>query len=78
MFLKFSLCFDGSGLDISHPNDLPSLVECRIETNAKGMGLLILFAEKHSVNNYLQVFRGNRLLLTSETENAYRDYVKHF
>jgi len=44
----------------------------------EGMDMLILFAEKHSVNNYIQVFRGNKLLLTSETENAYRDYIKHF
>jgi len=73
-----SICFDGSGLDISHPNDLAKLVECRIETNAKGMDLLILFAEKHIINHYLQCFRGNKLLLTSETENAYRDYIKNF
>ena len=62
----------------ANSNDLTKLVECAIETGLKGMDLLILFAEKHSVNHYLQVFRGNKLLLTSETENAYRDYVKRF
>jgi hypothetical protein len=72
------VCFDGSGLDLSHQNDLAKLVECRIETNLKSMDLLNMFAYQHSVNNYLQVFRGNRLLQTSEPENAYRDYIKNF
>lgn len=73
-----SVCFDGSGLDTSHPQNLPSLIACAVETGLKGMDLLNMFAYRHSVNNYLQVFRGNRLLQTSETENAYRDYAKHF
>lgn len=40
--------------------------------------LLSMFALRHSVNGYIQVFRGSKLLLTSEMENAYRDYQKHF
>jgi len=44
----------------------------------KGTDLLAYFAYRYSVNNYIQVSRGNKLLLTSETENAYREYVKHF
>jgi len=73
-----TLAFDGSGLDISHTEDLPKLMAMRIETGLKGDELLIAFANKYSVNNYLQVFRGNKLLLSSEFENSYRDYLKHF
>jgi hypothetical protein len=73
---KHTLCFDGSGLDISHSHDLTRLMEIRIETGAKGADLALLFANKHSVDGYLQLWRGNKLIQTSEAENALRDYIK--
>ena len=67
----------GSGLDISHENDLMRLTEMRVETGLKGADLAHIFANKYSVNGYLQVWRGTQLIRTSENENALRDYRKH-
>jgi hypothetical protein len=71
-----TVCFDRSGLDSSHESNLPSLVACSIETGRKGLDLLSAFAVLHSLNGYIQVWRGNKLLLTSERENALRQWVK--
>jgi uncharacterized membrane protein len=71
-----TVCFDRSGLDSSHESNLPSLVACRIETGLKGMDLLAYFANRYSVNHYLMVWRGNKLLLTSERENALKQWLK--
>jgi hypothetical protein len=64
------------GLDISHPNDLTKLIEMRIETGLKGSDLLAYFSAKYSVDNYLQHWRGNKLLSTTVTESALKDYRK--
>lgn len=71
-----TVCFDGSGLDISHESNLPCLVACCIETGLKGLNLLRNFALKYSLNGYIQAWRGNKLLLTSERENALKVYLK--
>jgi hypothetical protein len=68
----------GSGLDISHPNDLTKLVEMRVKTGLKGSDLAIMFANKYSKNRYLQMWRGNRLISTTETKNALKDYRKYY
>jgi len=73
-----TLCFDGSGLDMSHLDDVVKLTEMRVETELKGIELLSAFANKYSINGYLQVWRGNKLLSTSEPENALKDYLKQF
>ena len=72
------LCFDKSGLDMSHLNDSAKLVEMRVESGLKGVELLIMFANKYSVEGYLQHYRGNKLLSTSELKNALKDYLKHY
>ena len=76
-----TLCFDRSGLDMSHfihGNDLMKLIEMRIETGAKGADLAHLFANKYSINTYLQMWRGNQLIRTSVEESALKDYRKYF
>ena len=78
----YTLCFDGSGLDISHlsnkQNDLARLVEHRILTGLKGLDLLSSFALKYSVNNYIRAWRGNEALITTNPESAWNAYQKHF
>lgn len=64
------LSFDGSGQDDSHQTNLPLLFSCMVESGLKGLDLLRYFAEHYSKNGYIQVFKGNRLLLTSQRENA--------
>lgn len=71
-----TLCFDGSGLDMSHEEDLIKLVQLRMNTGLKGAELLCAFTNRYSTNNYLNVWRGNTLLMTSELDNAWRSYQK--
>lgn len=71
-----TLCFDGSGLDMSHKEDLDKLVRLRLDTGLKGNELLCAFTNRYSIDNYLQVWRGNTLLMTSEIDNAWRSYQK--
>jgi hypothetical protein len=47
-----------------------------IESGLRGMDLLSYLLIAIPLNNYIQVFRGNKLLLTSEPENATRDHMK--
>ncbi len=70
------LYFDRSGLDMSHKDDLEKLVNYAIETGLKGNELLGMFALKFSIDNYIQLFRGNKLLITSEPENALKSYLR--
>ena len=75
--------FDTSGLDLSHlnskQNDLARLVEHRIETGYTGLKLLSSFLSKHSMyTGDYNVWRGNKLLLTSNMKSAWRDYKKNF
>jgi len=65
-------------LDMSHIDDVVKLTEMRVETGLKGMELLCAFANKYSIGGYMQVWRGNQLLQTSEIENAWRDYRKQY
>ena len=74
---KVQVCFDGSGLDMTRTEGLTRLVECHVETGLKGSQLLTVFASRYSYDGYLQVYRGNRILQTSEPTNAIRDYMKH-
>jgi len=77
-----TICFDRSGLDLSHlnnqQNDLAKLVEHRIETGLKGLDLLSSFALKYSVNNYIRAWRGSQVLITDNLESGWRDYQKQF
>ena len=54
-----TLCFDGSGLDMSHVKDLVKLVELRIELGLKGLPLLEAFREKYALYGYLRMWKGN-------------------
>ena len=65
-------------LDMSHIDDVVKLTEMRVETGLKGMELLCAFANKYSIGGYMQVWRGNQLLQTSEIENAWKDYQKQY
>jgi hypothetical protein len=77
-----TLCFDGSGLDISHLsnqyNDLGKLVEHRLETGLKGLDLLLSFALKYSLNNYIRVWLGSHALITDNPESALNAYNRDF
>lgn len=73
-----TVSFDGSGLDLSHEGDLIRLQECACETGLKGTDMLIMFANRNSINGYLQVWKGNKLILTSDTESALKAYRKDF
>ena len=74
--VKHTLCFDGSGQDISFSRDLENLVNFSISTGLKGRELLEEFALKHSVGNYVSVFRGNKTIVTSSPERALKAYLR--
>lgn len=67
-----TLCFDGSGLDISHLNDLPKLVALRIEFDVKGPELISMLAYKYALNGEISLWRGNKLQVTSDLDKAYK------
>ena len=73
---KKTTCFDGSGLDVGNSQGLIRLVECHTETRLKGSDLLCYFASHYSYEGYIQVFRGNKLLVSSEPINIVRDAKK--
>lgn len=73
---KVSICFDRSGLDIGSSQGLIRLVECHTETGLKGSDLLCYFASHYSFNGYIQAYRGNKLLVSSELTNMIKDYAK--
>jgi hypothetical protein len=62
---KHLLCFDGSGLDMSHRGDLERLVDYSINTGLKGYELLLAFANQNSVNDYVRIYRGNKTITDS-------------
>jgi hypothetical protein len=67
-----TLCFDGSGLDISYIDDLPKLVTLRIEFDLKGPELICALADKYALNTEISLWRGNKLQVTSNLDKTYK------
>jgi hypothetical protein len=74
--VKHFLNFDESGLDIAFSRDLENLVNFSIESGLKGLDLLSEFALKFSVGNYISVYRGNKILITSNPESMMKAYLR--
>jgi hypothetical protein len=72
--VKHFLDFDSSGLDDGF-GDLERLVNFSIETSQKGYSMLSEFALKFSVDNYISVYRGNRNIVTSNTNSMIKAYL---
>ncbi len=54
------LCFDGSGLDQSHKNDIVRLQAYACETGLRGVELMKKFADMYSTFCYLRMWKGNK------------------
>ena len=54
------LCFDGSGLDQSHKNDIVRLQACACESGLRGKELMVKFANTYSTFCYLRMWKGNK------------------
>jgi hypothetical protein len=56
------LCFDGSGLDQSHKNDVVRLQAYACESGLRGKELMAKFADTYSAFCYLRMWKGNKVL----------------
>lgn len=56
------LCFDGSGLDQSHKNDIVRIQALACETGLKGIELMAKFADTYSTFCYLRMWKGNKVI----------------
>lgn len=72
------LCFDSSGLDMTHKNDLPKLVEMRIEHDIKGSELICAFANKYAIEGKISLWQGNKIKVTSNMDKALKLYLVTF
>jgi hypothetical protein len=75
---KRFLNFDDSGLDEKRNGDLARLIDYSTQTGLTGYNLLSEFALKYSVNNYVKVYRGNNVIITSDPKKAFEIYLRDF